>query len=64
MTDTVIYLEFVLDSRYSWMEHLDMVKDKIHDFTINIINIGYRHRGQTVNYLKISYNGVIEKQIT
>lgn len=46
------------------MEHLDTVRDKIHDFTVNTKNTGCRHRGMNVGYLKLWHKGVIEKQIT
>lgn len=69
VSETVAYLGFVLDIRFSRMEHLDIVRHKIHDFTkylklLNIKKTGCRHRGMNVDYLKLWYKGVIEKQIT
>lgn len=62
--DTLMYLGFMLDSRFSWQLHLDYVREKISSFLINIKRTGRRDRGLSAFFLKTWYKVVVSKQIT
>lgn len=43
--DTIRYLGFQLDSRFKWLDHLDIVNQSLRDFTANIKRMSCRHKG-------------------
>lgn len=60
---TILYLGFVLDNRFSWLPHLDMVRSKLTDFTCNVKKTRIRNQGVSLYYFKLWYQTVLFKQI-
>lgn len=58
------YLGFRLDGRFKWLEHFNFIREKIAKFTSSVKKSYIRNRGLAVNYRKIWYSTVIEKQIS
>lgn len=59
----ISYLGFHLDNRFNWLYHLDLVRENIRNFSIDIRKTGSRDRGLLAKHRKIWYLQVIEKQI-
>lgn len=62
--DNILYLGFTLDSVFNWMEHLDVVRSKLTNFTCNIRKTRIRDQGISLSHLKIWNNTVLMKQIS
>lgn len=59
----ITYLGFKLDSKINWIEHFEVIREKIRSFTINIKKTHKRDKGIPPSYRKIWYERVIERQI-
>lgn len=62
--ETVRYLGFTIDARFSWLEHLDIVREDLRGFAVNIKRTGCRDRGIRASLLKYWYLTVLSKKIT
>lgn len=54
--NSILYLGFLLDSNFRWMDHLDMIQTGLNDFPGKMRKSRSRDRGIPPIYLKISYN--------
>lgn len=62
--DTVKYLGFTIDARFSWLDHLEIVREDLRGFTSNIKRTGCRDKGIRASLLKSWYLTVLQKKIT
>lgn len=64
VVDSVTYLGFILDARFSWISHIEYKRESIKSFIVNVNKTHLRDRGLAASYRKIWYMTVIEKRIT
>lgn len=50
--DNITYLGFLLDSTFSWMDHLDMIRCKLISFTCNVRKVRILDIGVSAQLLK------------
>lgn len=62
--DNIKYLGFILDGKFSWIDHFEAIRENIRSMASGIKKTTTRNRGLNTSYRKIWYNAVIEKQIT
>lgn len=64
VTDTITYLGFTLDARFTWLDHFSNIRNNLHNLTKRISRVSTRDVGVKPAILKIWYNTIIEKKIS
>lgn len=62
--DNVSYLGFCLDSCFRWLDHLDIVRDKVRVFSCSMRKARIRDSGLPLDFMKTWYHTVVKKQIS
>lgn len=64
IVDNIKYLGFTLDSKFNWIQHMEIIRENIRNFVANIAKTSIRDTGLSTHHRKIWYLTVIEKRIS
>lgn len=62
--NNIKYLGLTLDSRFNWLLHLDIIRERVREFAVDVKRTGFGDRGLQAGFRKIWYKAVTEKVIT
>lgn len=53
VADNINCLGFYLDSKFNWLDHLDLIRSKVKCYTLTVRRVSVRDRGLDKEILKI-----------